>query len=157
MFPKVRFFDVAILLFDITWTTYSLEVCSCNELLPEHRRNDVMSSPALKYFPRFWVDCLQFSQSIHTPNFLNRLLSTWLLLLANEIKSRFYEIQITIICSRAILVIMTLECPVKRERRTQRLIRVCTVRLNCRKLRVKKKKKKNRFKSPFRTIFPAYT
>ena len=40
-----------------------------------------------------------------------------------------------------------------RRRRTWRLIRVCTICLNYRKLRVKG----NNRKAPFRTIFPAYT
>ena len=71
-----------------------------------------------------------------------------------------------VIYSRAILVTVTSECNVRprlgywqtvqtqiRRHRTRRLIRVCTVCFNYRKLRIKW----NNLTSPFRTIFPAYT
>ena len=79
--------------------------------------------------------------------------------------ARLYEIQMTVIYSHTILVAVTSECPVKklsakpglehwqtvqtqiRRRSTRRLIRVCTVCLNYRKLRVDW----NSLMSPFRT------
>ena len=91
--------------------------------------------------------------------------------------ARLYEIQITVIYSRTILVAVTSECPVKklsakpglehwqtvqtkiRNRKTRRLIRVCTVCLNYRKLRVKWNSLNwvPVLDTWSRTIFPAYT
>ena len=81
------------------------------------------------------------------------------------------EIQTTVIYSRVMLVAVTSECSVRglsvkpglehwqtvqaqiRRCITRRLIRICTVFLNNRKLKINS----NSLTSTFRTIFPAYT
>ena len=65
------------------------------------------------FFLILWVDCLQSSQSIHTPNFLKVVFQVIDNDLWNQ-TARLYEIQVMVIISRATLVAVTSECRVKR-------------------------------------------
>ena len=111
---------------------------------------------------RFWVDCLQSSQSIHIHQNFLMFLATWLSL-TNEIKSLFIDALFLSLWRQSAMLRglsvkpwqvywQTVQTQIRR-RVLRRLIWVCIVCLNNRKSRFKW----NCLKYPFRTLFPDFT